>query len=208
MSSTIPIYFSPTDAVANKKNFFDNMKTKVKSLVYSGFVKNIIVTVVLTFVIIACIMNLVAYSKIRTDYVDNNNNYNAYYQSNFVTPGGTPWPPPPSPPDQSLSNGVLIFGIVGNSIILTISLFALGLILYGWVKNKDTQEKGIRKIIRQAITGARISADKSIDEVVSKVDIDPKDIPGAKAYLISSLKLQLDNKFEHYMDGLVSTIEE
>jgi hypothetical protein len=208
MNPTIPIYFSPTDAVGAKKNFFGEMGSKVKSLTNSGFIKNLIVTIVLVFVSIACIMNLVAYSKIRTDYVDNRTNYYSYYERYFISPPSTTWPAIPPPPEQSISEGALVFGIVGNSIILVISLVALGFILYGWIKGKDNFEKGIRKIVRQAVTGAKISADKAIDEVVSNTDLDPNDINGSKTFLISSLKLQLDNKIERYMDNLVSTIEE
>jgi hypothetical protein len=311
----LPLYFASDEEVRVAKNpFFTGVKESAKRLVKSaGFTlfKNILIFILLIFIVVVCILNLVAYAKVKSDYSVNRDNFyvNAAAYYNYLanttiitgnpTAGNIIWNnatqisatqlnisnttvntidialylallkkgdlfvirdssnsnnyqtwevtaditqstgyvqvpcilkesggigftgfPNTTPillglinkavrgPVESLSEGWLIFGIVINSLIAFCALVAAIFVLIDMIKGSKDTEKGVRKMIRQTVTGARLKADQAAEEVISNAQIDPDDISGSKASLLTAVKFQIDNSIDRYLNGVIASVEE
>jgi len=311
----LPLYFASDEEVRVAKNpFFTGVKESAKRLVKSaGFslFKNILIFTLLIFIVIVCILNLVAFARVKSDYGANRDNFYinaaAYYNylanttiiSGNPTAGNIIWNnatqisatqlnisnttvntidialylallkkgdlfvirdssnsnnfqtwevtgditqltgyvqvpcilkesdgigftgfPNTTPillglinkavrgPVESVSEGWLIFGIVINALIAFCALVAAIFVLIDMIKGSKDTEKGVRKMIRQTVTGARLKADQAAEEVISKAQIDPDDIDGSKASLLTAVKFQIDNTIDRYLNGVIASVEE
>lgn len=202
----VPLYFSTDEEIRSSKSpFLTGLKESAKKVYKSaGFnlFKNILLLIVLVFVLISCILNLVAFAKINNDYAADRDNYN-----NYIGTYPTVTPPPPAPV-ETISEGWLIFGIVFNSMIAFVTLIGIIIIIWSMVKGNKDNEKGVRKVIKQTVAGTRMKVEEVVENTINKFEIDPDEIEDSKISLISSLKMRIDNALDRYLGNIAESMDE
>jgi len=113
----------------------------------------------------------------------------------------------PSSVPRSVSESMLIFSIVANSFVLLCSLGYSVIVIRDIIRGYNADDPGrIRKLVNQTIEGAKVRADQAVQDVITKTQIDPDDIDGSKAYLLSTLKFQIENNLDKYINTMVNNI--
>lgn len=111
-------------------------------------------------------------------------------------------------PNRSVSESMLIFSIVANSFILLCCLVYSYIVIRDLMKGYNINDPGrIRKLVSQTVEGAKARADQAAEDVITKTQIDPDDINGSKAYLLSTLRFQIENNLDKYVNTMVNSIE-
>lgn len=153
---------------------------KFKQSTAASKIWTLIILLVVLFVSIICWMNMVAYIRIAYNEDDN----------------------------QGISITWAIVGAVFNGIFATIALAIAIYLLIKIFKGEKQVEKQSRKFVGSVIDGARLYANKSVKEAISKVIIDPNDIDSAKAFIITSANAVIDNTLDRYKSSILEGITE